>query len=398
MPEGIVTARRGGTRQTSVRAGRYVPQPTGYSAFVPAPFPPTDLELDPRLVDLLERATLALGKLVGSGAVLPDPDLFVWMYVRREAVLSSQIEGTEASLIDLLEWEVQQKRTQRRGDVREITNYISALRYGLGRVKELPVSLRLIREIHESLMTGVRGGESSKTPGEFRKSQNWVGGPSPTTARYVPPPVDEMHRALDEFEKSLHASSRLPVLLRIGLAHAQFETIHPFLDGNGRVGRLLITFLLIEEDVLTEPLLYLSIYFKRHRQEYYDRLQDVRDRGDWEGWLAFFLEGVKTVSDEALSTAQKIVRLREEKRQLIADKLGRRASNGQQLLEGLFRRPYINVGAAEEITGLSQPAANSLVNEMEKIGLLTEVTGRKRYRMFEFSEYMRLFDERDRRG
>lgn len=394
----MVTKETAEQQQTSTRAGRYVEQPEGHAAFVPAPFPPSDLRIRPSLVDLLEDATLALGKLVGSTEILPDPDLFVMMYVRREAVLSSQIEGTEASLVDLLEYEAQMEKARQRVDVKEISNYISALRHGLERVDELPLSLRLIREIHARLMEGVRGGEPAKTPGEFRRSQNWLGGPSPETARYVPPPVPEMKTALDEFEKFLHRDDELPFLVRLGLVHAQFETIHPFLDGNGRIGRLLITFLLAHEGVLREPLLYLSIFFKEHRQEYYDRLQFVRDRGDWEGWLAFFLEGIATVSREATNTARKIVQLREDTRQKINDELGRRAGNGQRLLEYLFTQPYVNVKLVEKATGLSQPAANALVNAMDEIGILRETTGKQTYRVFAFEEYMKLFHERADRG
>lgn len=388
--------RKGANRQTSTRAGTYVRQPEGFEAFVPAPFPPSDLDLGPSLLEALEDATLSLGKLVGSTEILPDPDLFVFMYVRREAVLSSQIEGTEASLVDLLEHEADIEKSERRMDVREVSNYISALRYGLERVHDFPLSLRLIREIHEELMHGVRGGEAFRTPGEFRRSQNWIGGASPQNARFVPPPVPEMKEALGELEEFLHEDD-LPILVRIGLAHAEFETIHPFLDGNGRVGRLLITFLLVHEAVLREPILYLSIFFKRHRQEYYDRLQDIRDRGDWEGWLAFFLEGVASVSREATWTARQIVSLRDEMRELIHEKLGRRAARGLRLLEALFRQPYINVKMVSEITDLSQPAANALTNAMHDVGILEEVTGKKSYRVFGFQRYLELFEEREER-
>lgn len=383
-------------RSLSERAGVLRRQPGGFDAFIPEPFPPTDLELDP-LGDLLERATLSLGRLVGSAEILPDPELFVFMYVRREAVLSSQIEGTEASLVDLLEYEAQAEQAERRVDVREIANYIDALRFGLDRVDELPFSLRLIREIHERLMTGVRGGDPTKTPGEFRRSQNWIGGPSPATARFVPPPVDPMMTSLHELEDFFHEDSRLPILIRVGLAHAHFETIHPFLDGNGRVGRLLITFLLAHEKILREPILYLSIFFKRNRQEYYDRLQAIREKGDWEGWLAFFLEGVAVVSDEATHTARRIVNLREEARTEISQKLGRRAGSGLILLEDLFRNPIVNVKRVGEVTELSQPAANALTKALEEIGILRETTGRKTYRMFAFHRYLNLFEERDQR-
>jgi Fic family protein len=385
------------TPRSDNRAGVFRRQSAGHTAFVPAPFPPGDLDLG-GLHELLERATLALGRLVGAAEILPDPDLFVYMYVRREAVLSSQIEGTEASLVDLLEYEAELERAERRVDVREITNYIDALRYGLERVDELPLSLRLIREIHERLMTGVRGGEPARTPGEFRRSQNWIGGPTPETARFVPPPVEDMHRCLHELESFLNDESGLPTLIRVALAHAHFETIHPFLDGNGRVGRLLITFFLVQEEVLREPILYLSIFFKRHRQDYYDRLQAIREKGDWEGWLAFFLEGVAEVSGEATTTARQIVRLREEERTRIGEQLGRRAASGLHLLEHLFRNPVVNVKGVGEVTGLSQPAANALTNAMEEIGLLREMTGKKTYRVFGFDRYLQLFQERDVRG
>jgi Fic family protein len=378
------------------RAGEYRRQPAGYRAFVPAPFPPADLDLS-HLIEPIERATLALGRLIGSSEVLPDPDLFVLMYVRREAVLSSQIEGTEASLVDLLEYEANLERGEGRVDVQEISHYVAALRYGLARVTTLPLSLRLVREIHERLMRDVRGAEAAKTPGEFRRSQNWIGGATPANARFVPPPPDRMRSSLNEFESFLHNDSSLPVLVRVGLAHAQFETIHPFLDGNGRVGRLLITFLLANEGVLREPLLYLSIFFKRRRGEYYDRLQAIRDDGDWEGWLAFFLEGVAEVSIEATGTARRIVALRESARTLIAGRLGRRAASGLQLLETLFRIPIVDVASARRATGLSHPAANSLVAAMVDAGILAEVTGRKRNRVFRFEEYLSLFAEREQR-
>lgn len=384
-------------KQSSTRAGTLERQPGSFDAFVPAPFPPEDLSIEP-LAELHERATLALGRLVGSAEILPDPDLFVFMYVRREAVLSSQIEGTEASLVDLLEYEAQSEKDERRIDVREIANYIDALRFGLERVKELPLSLRLIREIHGRLMADVRGGEPEKTPGEFRRSQNWIGGPSPSTARFVPPPVEHMGRALHELEEFLHADSDLPLLIRIGLAHAQFETIHPFLDGNGRVGRLLITFYLATAGILREPILYLSIFFKRHRQDYYDRLQAIREKGDWEGWLAFFLEGLASVSAEATETARRIVQLREDLRVRISSELGRRANSALVLLDELFRRPIVNVNQVAEITGLSQPAANALTNALDEAGILVETTGKKSYRIFALQDYLSLFEERNLRS
>lgn len=257
--------------------------------------------------------------------------------------------------------------------------------------------MRLVREIHERLMRGVRGGEPAKTPGEFRRSQNWVGGASPQTARYVPPPHHEIGAALGEVERFFH-SEEFPTLIKVALAHAQFETIHPFLDGNGRVGRLLITFLLAHEGVLREPLLYLSIFFKRHRQDYYDRLQLIRDRGDWEGWIRFFLEGVAVVSREATETARAIVHLREESRALVNERLGRKAGNALIALESLFRQPIVMVETIRRVTELSQPAANALTNDLERIGILVETTGQQRNRRFAFQRYLQLFQERDERG
>lgn len=379
---------------SSTRAGRYIRQPEGFSAFVPAPYPPEDIQLDYRMLELLTRADRELGRLVGAAQILPNPDLFVLMYVRREAVLSSQIEGTQASLMDVLEYEAARRAGERRVDVHEVSNYVAALRQGLRRVKELPLSLRLIREIHERLMRGVRGGEPAKTPGEFRRSQNWVGGASPATARYVPPPVHEMGQALDALEKALHEEGGYPLLIRVGLAHAQFETIHPFQDGNGRVGRLLVTFLLCQYGVLNEPLLYLSIYFKEHRQEYYDRLQGVRDNGDWEAWLAFFLEGVATIAAEATDTARRIVTLREELRERITTTLTRRSGTALRLLDGLFKEPVVSVKSVEKLVGYSQPAAGALIQAMERAGILLEFTGRQRGRLWEFRPYLRLFRER----
>ncbi len=383
-------------RQTTTRAGIYKDQ-LGFEAFVPAPFPPNDIEISTRLLDLLSKADQELGKLVGTAQILPNPDLFVFMYVRREAVLSSQIEGTQASLNDFLEYEALEQRAERRVDVQEVSNYIKALRYGLERINTLPLSLRLIREIHEKLMTGVRGGEPQRTPGEFRRSQNWVGGASPTAARYVPPPVAEMLEALTSFEIFLHSNPELPVLIKVGLAHAQFETIHPFLDGNGRIGRLLVTFMLCHERILSEPLLYLSIYFKENRSEYYDRLQDVRDHGNWEEWLAFFLDGVAQVAKQATETAQRIVALQQRLRQNLSEKLGGRANNALRLLEFLFQSPYVTVKLVQQNIKVSQPTANTLVSKFEELNILREVTGHQRNRIFAFGEYLSLFEEADRR-
>ncbi len=375
------------------RAGRYVQQPTGYRAFLPAPLPPNPpLRMDDLQAPLAE-ASLALGRLDGAVLTLPDPDLFVLMYVRKEAVLSSQIEGTQSSLQDLLEAEARIFSPERPADVREVINYVHAMNYGLERLATLPVSVRLIREIHERLLKGVRG--HKLTPGELRRSQNWIGpgGCTLNEATFVPPPPDAVPQALGDLERFLHEKDDLPVLVKVGLAHAQFETIHPFLDGNGRVGRLLITFLLCERGVLHKPVLYLSHYFKRHRQEYYDRLQAVRDAGDWEGWLGFFLRGMTDVSAQATETARRILALREMRREQITQSFGRAAGNGLKVLEQLFRTPIISVKKVQTITKTEFPAANQLVQRLVQLGVLKEITGQARNRQFRFEEYVQLFAE-----
>ena len=384
--------------QKSTRAGEYRPQPGGNSAFYPAEFPPSDFKLDLSLASQLSAADRALGNLIGAAEVLPDTDVFVFMYVRREAVLSSQIEGTEASLMDLLEWEKQAEGEERQVPVREISNYIQAMRHGLEALSRLPLSQRLIRSIHGVLMEGVRGGETHRTPGEFRRSQNWVGGPTPQTATYVPPPVPQMRDALNQYESFLHTDSSIPPLIQVALAHAQFETIHPFLDGNGRMGRLLITFQLAAQGILREPILYLSIFFKRNRRAYYDRLQAVRDDGDWEGWVSFFLQGVVEVATDASETVSRVITLRDGLREQLTRDFGRRSGNAIQVLDNLFTYPLISVRDAVEITGLSQPAANRLVNDLAEAGILRESTGRKRDRLFRFDSYLDLFTEREARG
>jgi Fic family protein len=378
------------------RTGRYVQQSTGYRAFVPAPLPPNPpVALTGALQALLSKADRALGRLDGSIHTLPNPDLFVFMYVRKEAVLSSQIEGTQSSLQDLLAAEAQILTPGRPRDVAEVVNYVSAMNYGLGRLAELPVSVRLIREIHEKLLAGVRG--SRMALGELRRSQNWIGpgGSTLADATFVPPPPQEIPEALSSLERFLHEDDDIPVLIKVGLAHAQFETIHPFLDGNGRVGRLLITFLLCERKVLGKPVLYLSHYFKRFRAAYYDGLQAIRDNGDWEGWLAFFLGGVADVSDQATETARRILALREAHRALIAEKLGRAAGNGHRVLEALYKQPIISVEQVRAVTGTTYQAANQLVHKLVGHGILNESTGQKRHRRFAYDAYIRLFVEPD---
>lgn len=376
------------------RAGRLVRQRSGYSAFMPAPLPPQPpVALSGTLQTLLSKADRELGRLDGSIQTLPNPDLFVLMYVRKEAVLSSQIEGTQSSLQDLLAAEAKVFAREGPRDVAEVVNYVKAMNHGLGRLAKLPVSVRLIREIHEKLITGARG--STLAPGELRRSQNWIGpaGCTLAEAAFVPPPPEDVPEALAALERFLHQDDDIPLLVKIGLAHVQFETIHPFLDGNGRIGRLLITFLLCERGVLQKPVLYLSYYFKRHRQAYYDHLQAVRDAGDWEGWLAFFLRGIAEVSAQATETARRILELRESDRALIAEHLGRAAGNGHRVLERLYERPIISVKEVRTITGTSNPAANQLVQKLTKHGVLNEITGQKRNRRFRYEAYVRLFEE-----
>jgi Fic family protein len=375
------------------RSGRYVRQPGGYRAFLPAPLPPVPpVRLDGELRVLLSQADRALGRLDGSVVTQPNPDLLVFMYVRKEAVLSSQIDGTQSSLQDLLAAEADLfDRVPR--DVDEVVNYVHAMNYGIERLRELPVSVRLIREIHERLMRDVRGGRL--TPGELRRSQNWIGpgGARIADAVFVPPPAEEVSPALGALESFLHAADDLPLLVKVGLAHAQFETIHPFLDGNGRVGRLLITFLLTERGVLERPVLYLSHYLKRHRQQYYDRLQAVRDDGDWEGWLAFFLRGVVEVAGEATETARRVLLLRERNRAEITAGLGRAAANGHRVMESLFDRPIISVNEAQQLTGTGFAAANQIIARMTELGILREITGHARNRRFRYEPYVRLFTD-----
>ena len=375
-----------------MRAGKYIKQPSGYRAFVPAALPPDPpVAMDPELTKLLSQADRVLGRLDGIGAVLPNPDLFVAMYVRQEAVLSSQIEGTQSTLEDILQFEVDETTNDLPKDVEEVVNYVGAMNYGVKRLEELPLSLRLIREIHSKLMTGVRG--QNRTPGEFRKTQNWIGpaGADLTSATFVPPPVPEMKEALDKFEKFLHDES-LPVLIHAGLAHAQFESIHPFLDGNGRVGRLLITLLLCQRKVLHRPLLYLSHYLKVHRAEYYDRLMAIRDDANWEGWLKFFLRGIEDVSQEAINTSRRILVLRERHRELLDNSLGSSAASGIRLLDYLYEQPIVNVRLVEKRLKSSFVTANKLVEQLVKLDILRETTGGQRNRRYSYVPYLMLFE------
>ncbi|MDQ3070875.1 MAG: Fic family protein [Acidobacteriota bacterium] len=382
------------TTHQSGRAGRWVQQQTGFKAFVPCPLPPDPpIDLSGELGALLSKADRALGRLDGSVLTLPNPDLFVFMYVRKEAVLSSQIEGTQSSIQDVLAAEAQLTDENTPRDVDEVVNYVRAMNHGLGRLPDLPVSIRLIREIHGVLMAGTRGG--NLTPGELRRSQNWIGPPGSTinTATFVPPPPDMVLETLGSLESFLHADDDVPPLIRIALAHVQFETIHPFLDGNGRVGRLLITFLLTERGILHKPVLYLSYYFKQHRQQYYDLLNGVRNEGGWEAWIRFFLAGVVQVSAEAAETARRILELREQHRSAITERLGRGAANGHKVLESLYERPIVTVTDVQNRTGTTYAAANMLVRKLVEIGVLNEMTGFTRNRRFRYDPYVRLFTD-----
>lgn len=382
-----------------MRSGQLVKQLEGYTAFIPAPLPPNPpIEMDAELTRLLSKADRSLGRLDGATSILPNPDLFVAMYVRQEAVLSSQIEGTQSTLEDVLQYEIDAKGQEHPKDTEEVVNYVNALQYGLKRLQELPLCLRLIREIHYKLLDGVRGSDleeirfAARTPGEFRKTQNWIGSQGCTlaTASFVPPPVNEMHQALDNLEKFLHDRDSFPSLIHCGIAHAQFETIHPFLDGNGRVGRLLITFLLCQREILQKPLLYLSHYLKFHRAEYYDRLMAVRTEGNWEGWLKFFLKGIFEVSESATTTARSILNLREHNRELI----GREMANsgyGLRLLDLLFEKPIINIPLVQEYLECSYGTANKTVKQLEELELLNEITGGQRNRLYRYDPYLALF-------
>lgn len=374
------------------RSGQYVKQLTGYRAFIPAPIPPDPpIQFDLPLIRLLSEADQAVARLDGVASGIPDADRFVAMYVKREAVLSSQIEGTQSSLDDLLQFEADPESRQLPLDVNEVVNYVRAMNHGLERLSSLPLSLRLIREIHALLLQDVRGAD--RTPGEFRRSQNWIGPANVPLAQatFVPPPPSELMATLDGFEKFLHDNHGLPMLVHCGIAHAQFETIHPFLDGNGRAGRLLITFMLCERQVLSRPVLYLSHYLKSHRSEYYDRLMSIRTSGDWEGWLRFFLRGVAQTATEAAETGLAIVQLRERHRELITERGA--SAYAPALLDLLFRSPVVNVNLVKDALDVSFPTANNLVGQFETLGLLHEITGRERHRLFRYTSYIALFED-----
>ncbi len=374
-----------------MRAGKYVQQLRGflkYQAFIPELLP-FQVKDDPVLQSLLSRADLALGRLDGIAEILPDVEFFILMYIRKEATFSSQVEGTQATFADVLKAEARIKNTQIHKDVDEILNYVNAMNYGLKRLETFPLSGILIREIHERLLKGVRG--EHKTPGEFRTSQNWVGGPTIETATFVPAPHTELPVLLSNLEKFLHDESPMPILIKIGLVHSQFENIHPFLDGNGRIGRLLITFYLCQQGVLNRPLLYLSEFFKRNRRDYYDRLNAVHEKDNIEGWLKFFLTGIAQTADNAVSTARKIIKLRAKDMEKVST-LNKSTQRAIKLLNFLYRTPLVRVKDVERIVQIQNPNALVLVSKFLRLGILKEQTGRKRDRIFSYKEYIDLFD------
>lgn len=373
------------------RSGTFRQTLGGYRAFFPAdlpPEPPVNLDGDLRL--LLSRADQALGAVNTITSVLPNPELFVAMCVQKEALLSAQIEGTQSSLVDVLGVEDDEEPT---ADVGEVVNYIKAMRLGLARIRtdDFPLSLRLLREIHAVLMQQVRGGRPALTPGEFRRGQNWIGGNNLGSARFVPPPAQEMMASLDNLEKYLHAGDETPALVRCALIHYQLETIHPFNDGNGRLGRLLITFYLAWCGVLREPMLYLSAYLKAHQQEYYDRLQQVRTDGNYEAWVRFFLEGIVTVSEQVTRATQAIQQL--ERRDLDRLLEGDAGHAGVLLLRHLMRQPVVRVKDVEKALKISYSKANGLVKEMERMGLLKQISKGRRNRKFVYDQYLRILEE-----
>ena len=387
-----MTARHVSTKRARRGLGSYVSTSvTGelVRAYIPPPLPPDPPVTLSRLHGRIERADRALGRLDGLSILVPDTNLLLYTYVRKEAVLSSQIEGTQSSLSELLLFENHSAPGVPIDDVEEVSNYVAAMQHGLRRLRKgFPLSLRLLREMHAILLRGGRG--SNKTPGEFRRSQNWIGGTRPGNAAFVPPPPDRLMECLDPFEKFLHDESEsLPLLVKLGLIHVQFETIHPFLDGNGRLGRLLITLLLCEKRALREPLLYLSFFFKTHRRLYYDLLQRVRTEGAWEDWLAFFLEGIENTAGEVSKEVKKSLALFAADRRKI-ETIGRASSSALRVHEYMQRRPIANIGAISKNLGLSVPTVTAALQHLNRLGIAKETTGGRRDRVFSYSRYLAM--------
>jgi Fic family protein len=362
-----------------------------FRAYVPPPLPPVPPLALQRLLPLLEQANQALGRLDGLASILPDPSLFIYLYVRKEAVLSSQIEGTQSSFSDLMLFESAEAPSVPLEDVQEVSNYVAAMNHGLRRLREdFPLSLRLIREIHKILLSKGRG--SQKRPGEFRETQNWIGGTRPGNAAFVPPSPEKVTECMGALEKFLHREHEdLPILVKTALVHVQFETVHPFLDGNGRLGRLLITFLLCVAGAIHEPILYLSLYFKMNRQKYYELLDRVRTHGDWETWLEFFLTGVKETAQQAADTSREILTLIEKDRRAI-EELGRPAGSVLRVHLHLQRKPIITIPATAEQLSLSAPTVAKALQHMVKLGIVRETTGKQRHRLFTYHRYLEILN------
>ncbi len=378
----------------STRSGRWEkqPGPEPYFCFLPAPLPPNPaIQYDAKLQTLTEKASRALGRLDSITTHLPNPELLLYTYIRKEAVLSSQIEGTQSSLSDLLMFENEETPGVPINDVKDVLNYVAALEHGIKRLKTLPISLRLIKEIHAILLKGGRG--SHREPGEFRRSQNWIGGSRPGNAKFVPPPPQEILPALGALEKFIHGQpTQTPTLIKAGMVHAQFESIHPFLDGNGRLGRLLVPFILIAEGSLSSPLLYLSLYFKTRRAEYYETLQRVRTDGDWEGWLAFYLDGIAEVANQASDTAAKLLRLFREHAAAI-EGLGRSKGTALKMHELFKKRCVLSIQVASKELGVSFPTANKTLGKLKQLGFVKEITGKQRHRIFSYAPYLTMLQE-----
>lgn len=380
--------------ETAGRLGRFVETAVGgerVKAFVPPPLPPNPpLEIT-GLLTRLSAAERALGRLDGVSILLPNKELFLYMYVRKEAVLSSQIEGTQSTLSDLLRFETEVISGEPVDDIREVSNYVDAMMFGLERMRQLPLSLRLIREMHQRLLDSGRGGRRS--PGEFRTSQNWIGGTRPGNAMFVPPPANEVMTCLGDWERFIHEETpSIPPLIKAGLIHVQFETIHPFLDGNGRLGRLLITLFLCATGVLQQPLLYLSLYFKSRRPDYYRLLQEVREYGTWEAWLEFFLDGVAETADQAFETANRIARLFHDDRERIVRE-SERTGSVLQIHEIMRTSPYLTAASAAKRSGLTVPTVNAALDQLQRLGVVEEATGRRRGRVFVYRAYMDILSD-----
>jgi Fic family protein len=377
------------------RVGKYIKSATlggeSYNSYIPQPLPPNPPLEMAALYPLLDQANTAIGRLDGMSMILPDSSLFMYMYVRKEALLSSQIEGTQSSFSDLLLFESQEVPGVPLDDVTEVSCYVSAMNYGLERVKEIPLSLRLLKEIHALLMNNSRGG--NKQPGEFRNSQNWIGGSRPGNARFVPPPPEHLMEGLDNLEKFLHDETvHLPVLIKAALAHVQFETIHPFLDGNGRLGRLLITFMLCVEGILKQPLLYLSLYLKSNRDEYYGHLQAVRETGDWESWIRFFLTGIIETADQATETARSILDLFARDRTAIANS-GNSTTAILTIHAYMQQHPIATTTRIKDDTKLSLPTVLRNLRTLENLGIIREITGKDRHKIFTYGQYLDLLSK-----